>query len=68
MKKTYEVQIDVTMSGNLYIEAETEEEAQRKVMYKNFTPSDLKNFWFVGLDIVEMNFTPSDLKNFWEDE
>ena len=27
MKKTYKVQIDVTMGGNLYIEAETEEEA-----------------------------------------
>ena len=54
MKKTYEVQIDVTMSGNIYIEAETEEEAQRKVMDKNFTLSDLKNFWFVGSDIVEI--------------
>lgn len=54
MKKTYEVHVDVTMGGNLYIEAETEEEAQRKVIDKNFTPSDLKNFWLVGCDIVEI--------------
>lgn len=54
MKKTYKVQIDVTMGGNIYIEAETEEEAQRKVMDKNFTSSDLKNFWLVGSDIVEI--------------
>ena len=54
MKKTYKVHIDVTMGGNIYIEAETEEEAQRKVMDKNFTSSDLKNFWLVGSDIVEI--------------
>lgn len=54
MKKTYKVQIDVTMGGNIYIEAETEEEAQRKVMDKNFISSDLKNFWLVGSDIVEI--------------
>lgn len=54
MKKTYKVKIDVTMGGNIYIEAETEEEAQRKVMDKNFISSDLKNFWLVGSDIVEI--------------
>ena len=54
MKKTYKVQIDVIMGGNIYIEAETEEEAQRKVMDKNFNYSDLKNFWLVGSDIVEI--------------
>ena len=54
MKKTYKVQIDVTMGGNIYIAAETEEEAQRKVMDKNFNYSDLKNFWLVGSDIVEI--------------
>ena len=54
MKKTYKVQIDVIMGGNIYIEAETEEEAQRKVMDKNFISSDLKNFWLVGSDIVEI--------------
>ena len=54
MRKTFKIQMDVTMSGNVYIEAETEEEAQRKIMDKNFTPSDLKHFWFVGSDIVEI--------------
>jgi hypothetical protein len=40
----YEVQIDVTMSGSLYIEADSEKEAIEKVKAKSFVASDLRNF------------------------
>ena len=51
---TYQVQIDVTMTGEIYIEAKNEAEARRKAKEKYLSPYDLRNFRFLGLDVVDV--------------
>lgn len=46
--KQYRIQIDVTMSGDLYIEANSQEEAEKIAKEKHFTPSDLRWFHQLG--------------------
>ena len=53
MAKTYEVKVDVTMSGSFYIEAESEEEAERIAKEQGVVPADLRNFCHIGTDVVE---------------
>ena len=51
---TYQVQVDVTMTGEIYIEAKNEAEAERIAKGKFFTSGDLHNFRFLGLEVVEV--------------
>ena len=50
----YQVQIDVTMTGEIYINAKNEREAQVKASNKYFVPSDLRNFRFLYSEVVEV--------------
>ena len=55
MNKEFCVQADVTMSGYIYVEAENEEEAIKKVRAMNFVASDLRNFHWLNTEIVDVN-------------
>lgn len=48
----FEVHIDVTMSGQVEIEAKTAEEAEKKAKEMSFVPSDLKNFYWMTTKVV----------------
>ena len=52
--KEYCIQVDVTMSGNVYVEANSKEEAIAKVDKMNFRSSDLTNFYQVDAQIVDV--------------
>lgn len=54
MKKEFCVQVDVTMSGNVYVNASNEQEAMKLVREIKFTPNDLRNFYGVDLEIVDV--------------
>ena len=43
-KKVWEVNVDVIMSGWVYIRADSPEEAEEKIKELRFTPSQLRNF------------------------
>lgn len=60
MKTEYEVQVDVTMSGSIYVEAESEKEAIAKVKAMTFVASDLKNFHEIGTDIYDVFATNTE--------
>lgn len=53
MKKTYRVMVDVLMSGCFYIEADSPTEADRIILEKTITPSDLRNFCHVNTEVIE---------------
>lgn len=53
MTKEFMVTIDVIMSGDIYIEADTQEEAIKKAKEKYFNAGDLRNFHFLSSDIIE---------------
>ena len=50
----YQVQVDVTMTGEVYVEAKNEKDAQIIASTKYFTPSDLRNFRFLDVDVVDV--------------
>ena len=50
----YQVQIDVTMTGELSITAKNEKEAAKIAKGMYFTPYDLRNFRFLGIDVVDV--------------
>ena len=50
----YEVQVDVIMTGEIYIEAKNEREAQKIASNKYFVPSDLRNFRFLSSEAIEV--------------
>lgn len=52
----YEVQIDVTMSGSVFIDAESEAEAREiaKKRLANVTSSDLRSFSCVNKEIIDV--------------
>lgn len=54
MKKEFCVTVDVTMSGDIHIEAENEQEARKLISEKYFTPSDLSNFHCIDKEIYEV--------------
>lgn len=54
MIKTYTAKVDVTMSGWLDIEAESEQEAREIVKTQQIYPSDLRNFYHLKTDILEI--------------
>ena len=49
---TYQVQVDVIMTGEIYVDAKNEKEAAEIARKKYFTISDLHNFRFLGVDEV----------------
>ena len=49
---TYQVQVDVVMTGEIYIEAKTEKEAAEIAKQRYFTPYDLRNFRFLEVEEV----------------
>ena len=55
--KNFIVTVDVTLSGDIYIQAENEHDAKKKIASRSFTHSDLRNFHYVGRDIVECEET-----------
>ena len=55
MAKEFVFTVDVTMSGDLYIEAETKEEAEKKFNEMYFVASDLRNFHQISKEVVEVN-------------
>ena len=50
----YRLTVDITMSGDIYIEADNEAEAIRKFRDKYFVASDLRNFHQVSTELVEV--------------
>ena len=49
---TYQVQVDVVFTGEIYVEAANEKEAAEIANKKYFVPADLHNFRFLGVDEV----------------
>lgn len=54
MAKTYEVMVDVVMSGYFYIEADTPEEAEKAAKDKSVVASDLRHFCCNRIDILDV--------------
>ena len=54
MSKEYEVHIDVTMSGTLYITAESESQARVVAESMQFVASDLRNFYQINCEVVDI--------------
>ena len=51
--KEFRITIDVTMSGDIYINAETKEEAIKKAKDKYFNAGDLRDFHYISSDVVD---------------
>ena len=49
----FDVKLDVTMSGTIEVEANSQQEAIAIAHSKQFVPSDLRNFHWVGNDVEE---------------
>ena len=52
--KEFEVICDVLFSGSFFVEAETAEEAKKKVYGKQVVPSDVRNFMHSDTDIQDV--------------
>ena len=50
----FRLTIDVTMSGDIYIEADNEAEAIKKFRDKYFVASDLTDFYQINTELVEV--------------
>lgn len=50
--KEFCIQVDVTMSGDVYINANSKEEALAKLQRMNFTGSDLSGFSNIATDVI----------------
>ena len=51
----YRLTVDVTMSGDIYIEADNLEEAKKKFNEMYFVASDLRNFYQVNAEVVDVH-------------
>lgn len=49
----FDVKLDVTMSGTIEVEANSQQEALVIAQSKQFVPSDLRNFYWVSNDVEE---------------
>ena len=49
----YRITIDVTMSGDIYVEADSIEEAKKHAEGMYFVASDLRNFHQISTELVE---------------
>ena len=47
---TYQVQVDVVFTGEIYVDAKNEREAAEIASKKYFVPADLHNFRFLGVN------------------
>ena len=54
MAKEFEIQIDVIMSGTVYVTAENEQQAKKAVNGMQFVASDLRNFYQVDVNIIDV--------------
>lgn len=52
--KEFCIQVDVTMSGHMYISANSKEEALDKLQKMNFTASDLSGFSNIATDVIDI--------------
>lgn len=52
--KEFCVNCDVTFSGNFYVIADSEEEAEKKIKEKQVVPSDIRNFYHLNTQILEV--------------
>ena len=52
--KKYTVTIDVTMSGDIEIEANSKKEAKEIAKGRYFNPSDLRDFHEINTKVVEV--------------
>lgn len=54
--KEFEVQVDVTMSSSIFVDAESEAEAKEIVKKRlaNITSSDLRSFSCVNKEIIDV--------------
>lgn len=52
--KEFCIRVDVTMSGSVYVDANSKEEAIAKVDKMNFKSSDLKDFYQIDVQIVDI--------------
>ena len=50
----YTVQVDVTKSGYIVVEANSEDEARRKANEHDFRQDDLSKFWWVQNEVVDV--------------
>lgn len=53
--KEFCIHVDVTMSGNVYINANSKDEAMEKLQEMNFTSSDLNGFYQVDTVVVDID-------------
>lgn len=51
--KKYCVTIDVKMSGDIYIEANSAAEAEKIAKERHFYPADLNNFHFLSSEVYD---------------
>lgn len=52
MVKNFRVQVDVTMTGEIFIMAKSKKEAKEKAKEKYFVPSDLRTFSHIKTSVV----------------
>lgn len=54
--KEYAVSVDITMAGTIYVEAESEEEAEAIAYGKAgyYLPCDMRNFTNVNREVVDV--------------
>ena len=57
---TYQVQVDVVFTGEIYVEAKNEKEAAEIASNKYFVPADLHNFRFLSLEVVDVQEDEDD--------
>ena len=50
----YRVDCDVTFGGSFYVEANSEEEAQEIIKNKQVVPSDIRNFYHINTQVIEI--------------
>ena len=57
---TYQVQVDVVFTGEIYVDAKDEIEAAVIANKKYFVPADLHNFRFLSLEVVDVQEDEDD--------
>lgn len=61
--KQYRITIDVTMSGDIYLDADSLTQAQEKASVIRFTPQDLRNFHFLESNIFDSEEVEEETDN-----
>lgn len=50
----FQVQVDAVFTGEIYLEAKNEKEAEKIAKQKYLTVGDLRNFRFLSLEVVDV--------------